>query len=357
MSDWVVVLPRFTSGPGRRGAEIIGPDTNAEREPNIGGQGCAAPPMVGQSEAMRSLCSRVHAVAHRRCTVLIEGETGTGKELVARHIHAGSQRSAGPFVPVDCSTLPQTLFESQMFGHVKGAFTGAQQSTLGFIRSANGGTLFLDEIGELPLAAQAKLLRCIQERAVVPVGASRPVGVDIRIIAATHRNLREMSDDGGFREDLYYRVDVVKIKTPPLRDRVEDIELLVRHFVTELAELYGEPGKRIGPGVIEALIRHGWPGNVRELSNAVEHAFIFNPGEELLPGDLPSTVTGSPLGARPAARGVIPLEQAESELIARALRASNGNQSKASQLIGIERHRLRRKIARYGLESLTHPNS
>lgn len=313
--------------------------------------------MVGQSDAMSLLRTRVDAVAQRRCTVLIEGETGTGKELVARHIHMDSHRAAGPFVPVDCSTLPQTLFESQMFGHVKGAFTGAQHSTLGFVRSADGGTLFLDEIGELPLAAQAKLLRCIQERIVVPVGASKPIGVDVRIIAATHRNLRAMADGGTFREDLYYRIDVVKIKTPPLRDRVGDISSLVRHFVTELAELYDEPGKRVGPGVIEALIRHDWPGNVRELSNAIEHAFIFNSGEELLAENLPNTVTSGRSGTPRAERGVSPLAQVESELIARALRAANGNQSKASQLIGIERHRLRRKIARYGLESLTRPKS
>lgn len=329
--------------------------------PSTGGESCCAPPMVGQSQAMRELRDRVGAVAHRRCTVLVEGETGTGKELVARHIHAGSRRGAGPFVPVDCSTLPQTLFESQMFGHVKGAFTGAQHSTLGFIRTADGGTLFLDEIGELPLAAQAKLLRCLQERAVVPVGASRSIGVDVRIIAATHRDLRAMADEGTFREDLYYRVDVVKIKTPPLRDRVEDIESLVRHFVTELAELYGETDKRIGSGVIDALIRYGWPGNVRELSNAIEHAFIFNSGDELMPDDLPKTITAtSPStkpGTSPSPQGVIPLAQVESELIARALRATNGNQSKASQLIGIERHRLRRKIVRYGLESLTQSKS
>jgi two-component system response regulator AtoC len=323
----------------------------------MGGRGCSAPPMVGDSDAMRSLRSRVQAVAQRRCTVLIVGETGTGKELVARHIHADSHRGAGPFVPVDCSTLPQTLFESQMFGHVKGAFTGAQQSTLGFIRSADKGTLFLDELGELPLAAQAKLLRCLQERVVVPVGSAKPIKIDVRIIAATHRSLREMVDEGTFREDLYYRIDVVSIKTPPLRDRVEDIESLAGHFITELAELYGEPTKRIGPGVVEALIRHGWPGNVRELSNAVEHAFIFNLSDELVPGDLPKTVTSPQPGTRAAGQGVISLAQAECELIARALRAVNGNQTKASQLTGIERHRLRRKITYYGLDALTHPKS
>lgn len=310
---------------------------------------------------MALLRSRVQAVAHRRCTVLVVGETGTGKELVARHIHAGSERRCGPFVPVDCSTLPQTLFESQMFGHVRGAFTGAEHSTLGFIRSADKGTLFLDEIGELPLAAQAKLLRCIQERTVVPVGAAKAVNVDVRIIAATHRDLRAMVQAGKFRQDLYYRIDVAQINTPPLRDRVDDIPLLAKHFIGELARLYHEPEKRIGPGVVEKLIGHGWPGNIRELGNAIEHAYIFNPGEELRPEDLPDTViaTGDKAAseAAPRAEGVVELAQVERDLIARALRAVNGNQSKASKLIGVERHRLKRMIVRYGLEDLTQPKS
>ena len=304
---------------------------------------------------MRELRARVFAVAQRRCTVLVRGETGTGKELVARHIHEGSMRRHRPFVPIDCATLPQTLFESQMFGHVKGAFTGAQQSTLGFIRSADGGTLFLDEIGELPLAAQAKLLRCIQERAVVPVGASKPISVDVRIIAATHRDLHAMVEAGTFRQDLYYRLDVAQIQTPPLRGRKEDIPSLVVHFIDELAGLYEEPAKGIGPGLIESLITHPWRGNIRELSNAVEHAFIFGAGDMIMPGDLPDAVKRVQPGLDEDAQGVISLEQSERELIERALRAVNGNQTKASELIGVERHRLRRKIVRYGLEGLTNP--
>ena len=319
-----------------------------------------APAMVGRSEAMQSLRARVRAVAHRRCTVLIQGETGTGKELVARHIHAGSRRRGGPFVPVDCSTLPQTLFESQMFGHVKGAFTGAQQSTLGFIRSAEGGTLFLDEIGELPLAAQAKLLRCLQERVVTPVGASKPVNVDVRLIAATHRDLGEMVKRGDFRQDLYYRIDVVKIPTPPLRERIEDIPDLINHFIGELAELYDEQVKRTGPGVVGAMTRYGWPGNVRELSNAVEHAYILSKQDEIVLPDLPNAVTKASrdkpkAGSEPDIQGLATLAQVEAELIVKALRVSRGNQSKAAELIGIERHRLRRKIVRYGLEDMTHP--
>lgn len=313
----------------------------------------AAPSMVGDAPAMRELRARVFAVAQRRCTVLIRGETGTGKELVARHIHGGSMRRHRPFVPIDCSTLPQTLFESQMFGHVKGAFTGAEQNTLGFIRSADGGTLFLDEIGELPLAAQAKLLRCIQERTVVPVGASKPISVDVRIIAATHRDLCAMVEAGTFRQDLYYRLDVAQIQTPTLRDRTEDIPSLVQHFINELAQVYEEPAKRIGPGLIETLVSYEWKGNIRELSNAIEHAFIFGVGERIMPDDLPEVVTRVKPKSEALPAGVISLEQAERELIERALRAVNGNQSKASELIGVERHRLRRKITRYGLEDLT----
>jgi DNA-binding NtrC family response regulator len=307
--------------------------------------------MVGDSPAMRELRSRVLAVAPRRCTVLIEGETGTGKELVARHIHAGSPRASGPFVPIDCSTLPQTLFESQMFGHVKGAFTGAEQHTLGFVRSADGGTLFLDEIGEMPLPAQAKLLRCIQERTVVPVGSSRAIQVDVRLIAATHRDLRAMVDAGTFRQDLYYRLDVAQIHTPPLRDRIDDIESLARHFMTDLARLYGEAEKELGADVIEMLVNHDWQGNIRELSNAIEHAFIFGPGNRVRPADLPEAISRTPTRT-PAAKVIPSLAQAERELIVRALRAAKGNQTQASEIMGIERHRLRRKIALYGLEDL-----
>lgn len=308
--------------------------------------------MIGDSSAMRDLRSRVEAVASRRCTVLVEGETGTGKELVARHIHAGSPRGKGPFVPVDCSTLPQTLFESQMFGHIKGAFTGAQQSTLGFIRSADGGTLFLDEIGEMPLAAQAKLLRCIQEHAVVPVGASHAIPVDVRIVAATHRDLGAMAEAGTFRQDLYYRLNVAQIKTPPLRDRIEDIERLARHFITELAELYDESEKQLCSEVIDTLARHDWQGNIRELSNAIEYAFIFGKNAHVLPEDLPATVTRANTGTADPKPAVLSLAQTERDLITRALRAAKGNQTRASELMGIERHRLRRKIALYGLEDL-----
>ena len=301
---------------------------------------------------MQALREKVAAVADRQCTVLIRGETGTGKELVARHIHANSSRRNGPFIPIDCSTLPQTLFESQMFGHVKGAFTGAQQNTLGFIRSANGGTLFLDEIGELPLAAQAKLLRCIQERVVIPVGAAKPIRVDVRLLAATHRDLRAMVDAGTFRQDLYYRLDVAQIQTPALSNRREDIPDLSLHFIAELARLYGEPIKAFGPGVIDTLMGHDWQGNIRELSNAIEHAFIFSAPGRIELDDLPKSIKKTAHPASNASHGMMTLDQVERDLIEKALRAANGNQSKTSAMINVERHRLRRMIVKHDLEHL-----
>jgi DNA-binding NtrC family response regulator len=310
--------------------------------------------MIGTSPVFEELRRGLSAVADRRCTVLIGGETGTGKELVARNIHAHSPRASGPFVPVDCAALPEALIESQMFGHVRGAFTDAQQNTLGFIRSADGGTLFLDEIGELPASAQAKLLRCLQERQVVPVGTAKPIGVDIRVIAATHRDLLAMVGTGAFREDLYYRLNVATLTTPPLRERPEDIGLLAHHFVNDLAELYEESPKAIDPGAIKAMASYAWPGNIRELCNAVEHAFILCTGPVIFTSDLPKVIAQ----ARPTKQlepAIMPLAQTERELISRALAATNGNQTKAARLIGVERHRLHRMVVRHGLEALTHP--
>src|SRR5262245_47953504 len=203
--------------------------------------------LIGNSDAMQRLRRLIEALGGRDCTVLIQGESGTGKELAAREIHQRSARRAGPFVPVDCTTLRDTLFESQLFGHVRGAFTGADKPTLGFFRSADLGTLFLDEIGELPLHIQAKLLRCIQEGEVVPLGAVTPIKVNVRIIAATHRELAAMVREGTFRADLYYRLNVASLNVPPLRMRKEDIALLTRHTLDDLARIYQEPGKTLAP--------------------------------------------------------------------------------------------------------------
>ena len=309
--------------------------------------------LIGGSPPVVRLHTQIERVASRARTVLVQGESGTGKELVAREIHRTSNRGDGRFVPVDCTAVPESLFESQLFGHVRGAFTGASQSTIGLFRAADGGTLFLDEIGELPFTVQAKLLRCIQERAVVPLGQVEPISVDVRIIAATHRNLSEMVTQGVFREDLFYRMNVVTLRVPALRDRLDDIPALASHFLDELAELCEESSKHLSPPALDLLADYDWPGNVRQLYNAMEHAHVFCPGETIGPDDLPGTIRHHRNAAEVARDPrILSLAAAERELIARALRASEGNQAHAARVLQIERHRLHRKIVRYGLQSL-----
>jgi transcriptional regulator with PAS, ATPase and Fis domain len=298
---------------------------------------------------MQHLRSLIAAVGRRTCTVLITGESGTGKELVARHIHECSMRASEPFIPVDCTTLHDTLLESQLFGYTKGAFTGAEHPTLGLFRSADGGTLFLDEIGELSPRSQAKLLRSIQEAAVVPLGGVQAIPVNVRIVVATHRNLEQMVQRGDFRADLYFRLNVVKIEVPPLRQRRGDIVALAEAFLDQQARLYQETAKRLSPDAMAALVSHDWPGNVRQLANAIERAFVLSCGEIITAEDLPD-------GLRPACgicsepQGeILPLATAERLLIGRALQATGGHQARAAALLQIERHRLARKIQRYGL--------
>jgi transcriptional regulator with PAS, ATPase and Fis domain len=293
-------------------------------------------------------------VSARNSTVLIRGESGAGKELVAQQIHAASSRANGPFVAVDCTTLRDTLFESQLFGHVKGAFTGAQHPTLGFWRAADNGTLFLDEIGELPLAMQAKLLRCLQDRSVIPVGGIEPIPVNVRVVAATHRNLEEMVRRGEFREDLYFRLKVVRLDVPPLRDRMGDVPELARYFLARLGDLYQEPAKTFDESAVEAMLAYHWPGNVRELANAVEYAYVLSQNAKLTAGDLPDEVRVAS-AQRKLCGGdeIIPLDVAERALILRALNATQGNQARAAQLLKIERRRLYRKVRQYKLQSFT----
>jgi DNA-binding NtrC family response regulator len=340
------------------------------------------PPLVGSSPPMVELRRQIAAVASKDATVLIQGESGTGKELVARTIHVRSRRSGGPFVAVDCTGLRDTLLESQLFGHVKGAFTGADRATLGFIRSADGGTLFLDEIGEMDLKTQAKLLRCIQERAVVPLGSVRPVPVNVRFVAATHRDLKAMVARGEFREDLYYRLDVVRLQVPSLAARKADIPELCDYFLGQIAELYGEPRATVPAEVMDCLLEYHWPGNVRELANALEHMAVFSPGAQIGLDSLPDRIRESLRARRladelaqqaagvrgliaraaadlgdqtPPARSleqIMTLEAAERALIARTLQATGGNQTRAAMLLKIERRRLARKIRRYGLTHL-----
>ena len=314
-------------------------------------QAVHSPRLVGQSAPVLRLRSQIEAVAQRRCTVIVQGDTGTGKELVARHIHAASDRARRPFVPVDCTTLRDTLSESQLFGHIKGAFTGAHQNTLGFMRAADGGTLFLDEIGEMPLTIQAMLLRCLEERAVVPLGGVKAVPMDVRVVVATHRDLAAMVEQGTFREDLYYRLNVAKVQVPPLRDRKDDIEHLGRYYLGWFADLYQEPVKELSPIALAVLKQHDWPGNVRELSNAIEHAAVFSTSRQLQPSDLPDSVRAGS-GSTVAGGRIVPIEQAERQLIVDALHATNGNQSRAAELLAVERRWLRRRIVRYQLQEL-----
>ncbi|MFI4916429.1 MAG: sigma-54 interaction domain-containing protein [Phycisphaerales bacterium JB060] len=308
-----------------------------------------APPERSHGRA-RTTDDVLRAVSVRHCTVLIQGETGAGKEVTARRIHTASPRAGGPFIPVDCTGLRDELMESQLFGHERGAFTGADRATIGFVRSAAGGTLSLDESGELGLALQATLLRVIQERRVVPLGSVTPVPVDARLICATHRDLHAMVRQGRFRQDLLYRLDVVRLEVPPLRERASEIPGLVRVFLEDLAEQYEEPAPDLTESAMALLQRHHWPGNVRELRNAVEHGFVLREGEYIEPGDLPRGLR--PADALPRVDAPVPtLQEVEQRLIARALEISGGNRTKAARWLDIDRRRLRRKIEAHGLEA------
>jgi two-component system, NtrC family, response regulator AtoC len=318
------------------------------------------PRLLGDSESVRDLRAAIEMIGPRSATVLLEGETGVGKEVAAREIHAHSPRFARPLIPVDCTAFSSQLIESQLFGHVRGAFTGAISAALGVIRCANGGTLFLDEIGELPLSVQAKLLRSLQERTVVPVGGTEPIPVDVRVIAATHRDLAQMVRNGDFRQDLYFRLNVVRITVRPLRERREDILPLARHFLSDVAAVYDESPKVFSPTAADVLARYDWPGNVRELRNAVERAFLFCADRTVdlvhLPTEVRDFCPEPPAGELSVAGShecsIPSLAESERLLIARVLKVTGGNQSDAARLLGVERHRLRRKIVLHHLEHL-----
>lgn len=296
---------------------------------------------------MAAIKEMADTLASRQCSVMILGETGTGKEMVARYIHVRSNRASQPFVPVDCSAISETLFESQMFGHVAGAFTGAVRDSLGFIRAAHGGTLFLDEVGELSLPLQAKLLRVIQERCVVPVGDAYPQPVDVRIVAATHRDLAAMVREGGFRQDLYFRLNVVVTTLPPLRERPDDIPPLADHFLQAQADLYDEPKRCLSEEAAQALKRYAWPGNVRELSNAMEMAHVLARSATIEPANLPLSLQ-SPTAAGPAVSDLC-LAEIERRAIVEALRRTNCRKSAAARLLGINVQRLNRRISRFNI--------
>ncbi|KRE89497.1 AAA family ATPase [Frateuria sp. Soil773] len=315
------------------------------------------PQLLGVSEAMRDVQKRLGRAAATSSTVLITGETGTGKEVAARVLHRASPRAEGPFVAVNCAAIPQELLESELFGHGKGAFTGAHAERRGRFEEAHGGTLFLDEIGDMPLAMQAKLLRAVQERQVTPLGTSRPVAVDVRIVAATHRDLPDMVAAGTFRQDLLYRLNVIPLHLPPLRERLADILPLAEHFLSTIAAASASPRKHLSADAQRLLVAFAWPGNVRELANAVERASALAPGALLTREDFAflSDAAAGAAGAVPAHLAELPLNDAlaqlERALIARALALAGGNRAETARRLGISRQSLYTRLAHYGLSN------
>ena len=308
--------------------------------------------LIGDSTAMRRVMELVEQVGPSEANVLILGESGTGKELVAQLLHEHSLRGNGPLVKVNCAALPETLLESELFGYVRGAFTGATQDKPGRFQLAAGGTLFLDEIGELPLTLQAKILRALQERIVEPLGSVTPVSVDVRFIAATNRDLPAMIADGKFREDLYYRLNPLEIRIPPSRERTEDIPLLADHLLAKLCRKNNRPVRSVSRDFLAALERHDWRGNVRELENVLERSLILCRGDVLDVRDLPehllapSRVLPGPTEAGPAES---PLETAERHSLEETLRRYAGHRERTAQALGISRRTLQYRLKKYGL--------
>jgi len=310
--------------------------------------------VVGRSPGLQAVFRVVERAGPTSASILIRGETGTGKELVARAIHLASPRADGPFLTVNCAALPVDLLESELFGHEKGAFTGAVARSLGLFRAAQGGTLFLDEVGEMSAALQAKLLRALEAREVRPVGATATIPVDVRIVGATHRDLLAGVEADTFREDLYYRLAVIELEVPPLRARTEDVAPLVRHFLERIARERGEATRAVSPACLERLERYPWPGNVRELLNAMEHAAALG-GETLEVADLPTRVRRHTEGATPApsaaalpAGGAVPtLAELERTHVLAVLEQAAGDRRRASELLGIDQSTLYRKLKRW----------
>jgi DNA-binding NtrC family response regulator len=310
--------------------------------------------LLGQSAAMRRVNDLIARVATSDASVLVHGETGTGKELVARALHAASARRNGPFVAINCAAVPQTLIESELFGHARGAFTDAKAERTGLFAQASGGTLFLDEIGDLPLEMQPKLLRALQERKVRPVGANTEVTIDVRLVSATNRDLEYEVFQKRFREDLFYRVNVVAMDVPPLRERPADVLVLAQHFLRKFAEAAGKPTMTLSTSVSEKLVAYGWPGNVRELENCMERAVAVGRFDQVTVEDLPQKIRsyraeGFVVSADDATE-VVTLEEVERRYILRVLGLVGGNKSQAAQLLGLDRRTLYRKLAHYEAE-------
>ncbi len=308
---------------------------------------------VGNSRSWLEVLRLAETVAPTESTVLIQGESGTGKEVIARYIHELSGRSERTFASINCGALPESLLESELFGHVKGSFTGAIKDKSGLFTAAAKGTFFLDEIGETTPATQVKLLRVLQQREVIPVGGTDPQPIDVRLIAATNRELEEEIRRGTFRTDLYYRLNVIALHLPTLRQRADDIPLLAEYFLTRIAELRKEEQKVLSPSTLEALVSYGWPGNVRELENALERAVILTPDVEIAPSSLPERVTARV--SEPLVADRVPsnptLEAVERAYIMWVLQSEGGNKTRAAEALGIDPSTLYRKLSRYGVEA------
>ncbi|MBO6170734.1 MAG: sigma-54-dependent Fis family transcriptional regulator [Desulfovibrio sp.] len=318
-------------------------------------EAAAQPGIIGRSASIRAMQEIIATVAPTEATVLITGESGTGKELVARALHGASARADKPLVTVNCAALAENLLESELFGHEKGSFTGADRRREGRFLQADGGTLFLDEIGEMPLPLQAKLLRALQQGEVQRVGADAAITVNVRVLAATNRDLREEAAQRRFREDLYFRLNVISIEVPPLRDRAEDIPVLAAHFLERFAARNRKSLRGFSPQALSCLLRYSWPGNVRELENAVERAVILCNGDLITERELPSVIAGADQGGErredgDASLAGLPLDEVERRAIEETLRQTGDNKSEAARRLGITRATLHNKLRKYGLE-------
>ena len=309
--------------------------------------------IIGQSATMQKILETVAQVSDLPANILIEGESGTGKELIARAIHSNSSRASGPFIAVNCAAIPETLLESELFGYVRGAFTDARKDRSGLFREANGGMLFLDEISELPITLQSKLLRVLEDKEIRPLGANQGEKVDTRVLSASNRNLEELVRSDKFRQDLYYRLNVIRIELPPLRHRGDDVPLLVRHFVEKFAAGAKHQVDGIDAEALAALKNYDWPGNIRELEHMIERAVLLGKGSRIGLQDLPANVVGDGESSVVLAQALtrqLTLRDLEREYVAKVLDATNGNKTEAAKILGVDRTTLYRKLEEYKLK-------
>ena len=326
--------------------EVVTLKTRLDRKFSLG-------EVIGSSAALQRSIEQVRSVASSNATVLLLGETGTGKELFAQMIHQASQRAKGPFMAVHCAAIPANLLESELFGHEKGAFTGANERRVGRFESADGGTLFLDEIGEIDATTQVKLLRFLETRSVERLGSHKPIALDLRLVCATNRDLNQLVREGKFREDLFYRLSVVPLRLPPLRERQDDVPLLLAHYLGRFAKENGVAPAKLSPEAQSILVRYAWPGNIRELRNASENLAVLRAGKLVAPADLDPRFTQAPMplalapGTLSVSPNMLDREQNEKQLLKQALSTAGGNRTKAADLMGISRRTLHRKLLQW----------